>query len=452
MKRVFQILSIVIPILFSAILGSWPALYNKFPLLNPDSGANIMLSYEVITPQDRSVFYTYFIRITNLETTLFSTVFVQSLIGAILIFWFLRNYFVPFQASIITFFAVLVLSLCTPYAWYVSQINPDIFMGYYFLGLLLLFNNNLDNWEKSLLILILLVAISFHNSILIMSLCIGLGYGIAYIIKKTKLIRNKAILILGITLFVFLPTCIVNYKAFQTFTPNPSSHIFLTSRLAEMGILEQVLHNVCPTKSYQLCNSFRNFKGRQWDFMWADQYPHGNNKWLEENVKDEYNALIQTTFTTPKYAFLYLKENIIDALNLLPTTKVDDGLQVFYDGTSPWNNIRAYLPSQFERFTWAKQQHNRLDFNEINKMVQYCFYILIIILSSIFLYKKKGFKWNNWEYIFYALVYCFFNNIITCALSTNLERFNARLIWILPLALIFQIIKNKFFKKNNINA
>lgn len=434
-------------LLVISLLGIWPALYNGFPLVNSDSGANIMLSFVGYVPKDRSVFYTYFVRITNLGISLYGTVYAQSLIGTLLVYWWLRCYQSVSKALLVTLCTIVALAFCTPYAWYVSQINPDIFMGYYFVALLLLLKNNSRKWVKWALMLILMTAISFHNSILLISLLLGLACGLWALVRNTKKNWHTTKLILGMTFMVFIPTCLANYIAFRSFTPNPSSHIFIMSRLAEMGILEDVLKDECPTNSYQLCNTFKDFKGRQWDFMWVDYYPHGTEKWLDDSVKKEYNELVWKALTNPEHLMVYAQTNVKNAVELLPETKMDDGLHQFLEGSSPWNNINGFMPYQISAFSKAKQQGQTLNFDTHNHWIKYSFYTITLLLLVYLCIRMPQWKWRNIHWVALALCFCLINNALTCALSTNLERFSARLIWILPLMLFFQIIANQHQRK-----
>lgn len=153
---------------------------------------------------------------------------------------------------------------------------------------------------------------------------------------------------------MYLLQPLIKYTNHQ-FAPNPSSHVFILSRIAETGILNEVLAKECSVKPYQICDSFTGYEGRQWDFMWHGNYPHSKNGWLDQGVIKEYKSIINTTFTTPEYLLSFIKINLIDGISSLFDVTIHEGLRKFSDGSSPWNNIKAFYPRNFHSFIEAKQ-------------------------------------------------------------------------------------------------
>ncbi len=433
MKDFTTVLKVSSALAIAILVGIWPALYNAFPLLNPDSGAYIAHAFISRPPIDRSVFYSYFIRASSLMMSPMWCVVVQSGIGTSLVFLLLRQHFPAVKAGVLSLVSILILSGLTPYAWFVSQLNPDIFMAYFVLAVLGLMRYTRNSkGVNAYFILIIFIAASIHNSILLLCLLWCLA-GIIYAFwKRARPLRNRLLLILTGTIAIYCLAANINYNVFRVFSPNPSGHVFLMSRIAEMGLLKEVLKEECAVKNYEICKSDTGFNGRQWDFMWQDGWPHSGGRWLEPAVKKEYESIVSTTLTSGKYLKRYMAANIKDAFFTLFETNVDDGIHRFGENTSPWNNVRAFYPQSFPAFQAAGQQKGAIDFPLINQVTRWGMLVLLVVTACMYLAKDRQNGFRNSYIILAATACCCLNIFITTSLSTYLGRFNARVIWVLP--------------------
>lgn len=443
MNKNTQFIFVSFTICLGAFIGLSPAIINGFPLVNPDTGAYVSSGFKT-PPIDRSVFYSIFLKATSLKLLLQVPAFVQSILGSTLIFSLFSAHFEHKKAAALSIFAILTLSLFTPYAWYVSQLNPDIFMGYFTLAVIgYLFYNNKED-RAFFYISVILLSASFHSSILLLCivLCIT-GVVYAWLRKKHGLIRKHIIIIAGVST-VFLLASGITFRKHGIFSPNPSGHIFLMSRLAETGILKKVLDEECKTSKYGICETYSHFNGRQWDFMWQGRFPHSGNKWLNDTVSTEYNDIIKKTLSNRKYLSEFLTINIKDAAGTIYATNVDDGIHRFEAGSSPWENIKSTIPGSFPAFAAARQQTSGWHFELINKVIRWG--MLSLTISSILLYllaDRKN-KYSNTGIIIFSLAMIAANILLTTMLSTYLGRFSSRLIWVLPLAVLLA-----FFRARN---
>lgn len=424
-------------VLIGALIGLYPAIYNSFPLVNSDSGAYVAFAKSFRTsPIDRSAFYSYFITFASFNKSLQVYILIQSLLGSVLIFSLLCKHFAVYKAGFLSTLMILLLSAFTPYAWYVSQLNPDIFIGYFvlaFIGYWFYSNNKKLSWFYLLLILL---SVSVHHSILLLCLILGLIGGVYLWLKKKQYLFQKIKYFFGGTVIIFFLASSINYLIHKSFAPNPSSHVFLVSRIAETGILNKVLEKECPTKHYKICKDFHGFSGRQWDFMWHGQFPHATDGWLNDTVKSEYRDIIKTTLSNREYLKEFVLINIHDAARTLFTINVEDGLRQFNEGSSPWNNIKDKYFTDFKRFEKAKQQTRVLSFSFINELIKWGTAALLFVTLILYLVADSKNKFKNINIVLFVIIVYLLNALITTTLSTYLGRFNARLVWVLPLGLV----------------
>jgi hypothetical protein len=120
-----------------ALIFLLPALVNGFPFVFPDTGTYLADSGLRHIPQDRSVYYGIFNRLTNLRLSPWPTVVVQSLLTAWVIRCFTSAFFSlseVWQLLSLAFF----LTVGTSLPWFVGQLIPDIFTPLMILALSLL--------------------------------------------------------------------------------------------------------------------------------------------------------------------------------------------------------------------------------------------------------------------------------------------------------------------------
>lgn len=348
---------------------------------------------------------------------------------------------------------VLLTALClfflTPYPWYVSQINPDIFMGYFGTSVIILFFLKLNKWIRTYLFILIAFCAGFHNSVLLISLVFTLVIGVFSYFKKERKHLKDLLVILASCVLVYIGSATYNVTQFDLFTPNPSGHVFLMSRLMEMGIAQESMDELCVEKDYELCASYKKFHGRQWDFMWNDAFPHGKGLWMEPKVRKEYKEIINHTMTQPKFLLQYITINLKDAFKVLFAIKMSDGLQSFKDDSSPRNNINTFYPDLLPKFLQAKQQSGIYTFRRVNLLIKVSFISLLSVLIFLLFKNRKNIKRPSLQLIFLTISLLFLNAFITCSLSTYLDRFNSRVIWILPLALWMLYLSSK---ENNLKA
>ncbi len=113
----------------------WPALYNGFPLLYPDSmtylGDGPTLARKIFLHQSsnyygmRSFFYSLSILPLHWNLTAWPIVAVQAILTAYVLWLVVRSIL---TSQTVTGYLILIagLSLLTPLSWYVSIIMPDI--------------------------------------------------------------------------------------------------------------------------------------------------------------------------------------------------------------------------------------------------------------------------------------------------------------------------------------
>ena len=170
-------------------------------------------------------------------------------------------------------------------------------------------------------------------------------------------------------------------------------------------------------------------------------YKFGNG-WTSPEVKEEYNAIFKDIFTTPKYCHLYIVKSIESAADQFFHFGTGD-VPAMGEGTAPYLAITGHYPLYLKQYLGARQQLNLLNFGRI-AVIQNILFGISLFLSMCFLFFHRvagKFKWII-LFIFLALV---INALVCGSLGTVVERFQTRVIWLLPLPLILVMANREIF-------
>lgn len=109
----------------------WPAIYNGFPVVFPDTGAYLSVAWGHFWTMDRSGFYGFFLRPLSFLpplAQLWIAIGLQAAAIAAVLFLVCRKILrraSPLKALMV----VALLSILTPLPWHAAQLLPDAFTG-----------------------------------------------------------------------------------------------------------------------------------------------------------------------------------------------------------------------------------------------------------------------------------------------------------------------------------
>lgn len=251
-------------IFFGGLILAGIAFYNGYPLLTPDSKAYIASGFKnSIDGLKRPIEYGYFVYVFSLNQSLWYVVIAQSTILSYLIFR-LFSMFLKSRNSALFLAILFFLVLFTGVSWYASQIMSDIFTSIAFLTvLILLFYKTKNHVELILLSILLLFSILTHNSHYPLFTALLVFTAVFFFTSKwfrKRVIKNQFIIVAAIIVGAWLTGPFINFIISKNFTMNTHGHVFISGRLLENGILEQVLEDECKNPDNNLC--FCKYQGQ----------------------------------------------------------------------------------------------------------------------------------------------------------------------------------------------
>jgi hypothetical protein len=432
---------------FSSLIIIIPALFNGYPLFYSDSALYIKASMlfgklpsaEKI-PYLSGLGYAFFVRAVTWKTTLWLVVFAQAVILNILIFRVIKALFAENKTIRYHLPILIILSLFSSMGWTASQLMPDIFTSYIILSIFLFYNGNNKNlWIYFFLSVIIIISILSHLSnigiyILLVFMIILLFLLLKSYRRNFKIFIRKTVMIIVLVCVSFFILKGLNKKYYNEYVLSPTSHIFFMARLMDTGFMKDFLNEKCDEKSYEMCKYKDSLLNSYDSFLWNPKSVFNKTGgWDLEKHKD-YKDIARDVISSPKYLSLFLCNCGIHSLWQLVTWKTGDGLTNIFNKESAQYQavIKNYNRGEFRNdFQSSKQMQAKLNFDYINLINNIFLFVSVLIIIWTFILKKQDKSMKFFTYIIFCGV--MINAVVTSSLASVFDRFQSRIIWMIPL-------------------
>jgi hypothetical protein len=419
-------------LLTSALLLSSVAIYNGYPLVWPDTGG-------YLTPVNltfRSIFYSLFVYPARLTGSLWTVVFVQSLLMGCLLRLALREVFAI--TSRVGFLVVIVLlCLVTSLPWYTGFLMSDIFTPIMVLGLFLLAfcAERLSRWERFYVIVLTLFASTAHFSQV--PIAIGL---LAVALAARFMLRNRApdkvpnlLLPTGIVAAGAAAIVISNYLTIGLISFSPGGYAFQLARLVKDGPAVAYLRENCGTRNFRLCHYLDRMPMETWELLWTSKGPFQKIGRLEE--REEGLEIISGT--VKQYPWWTLKSAVKNTLRQIALIETGAGLISYADQPYPTRDVKMRYPADFAACQSSRQARGELsNLHNLNRL-----HVGVVIVSAFYcgliaIVLAGDGEWLPIELMATIALALLFNGVVSGALAQPDSRYGSRLIWLVPLVAI----------------
>ncbi len=418
-------------VLIAAFL--YPALWNGFPIVFYDTGGYLDSYMIGQLGNGRSVLYGLFLRL-GIPTAFWGNIVIQAMTVVWLLILALRAHGFGGR-PVLALLIGLALAALTSLPWYAAQLMPDIWLPLAVLALhLLAFRADaLRLWEKIALPAVVAFAMAGHMGTLVLAIgllaALALWRALAPRLRwpRPALAAPALAVIAGILLSLFSNLAIAGRFAFT-----PGGTNFLFGRLVQTGIAARYLADHCPDASLRVCD-YRDQVPTEGDtWLWSGESPLWQmGGW--EAFEDQARRIIIGSLRD--YPLLHLRTTLEGALSQLVMVKTGD-----YITQDTWHThgiLEKYAPQFYPAFLAARQQKNGFDFHWLN-IVQVPLALaataglpIIILLAARRRVRRPAAALTVTVFI------TFLGNAAICgALSNPHDRYQSRLVWLAPLALV----------------
>ncbi|MCF8303418.1 MAG: hypothetical protein K9I94_09115 [Bacteroidales bacterium] len=431
-------------IFLGGLILSGVAFYNGYPMITPDSKEYISGGFtNAVKWMKRPIEYGYFVYVFSLAQSLWYVVIAQSTILSYLIFRLFRM-FLKSKNNALFLAIIFFLVLYTGVSWYASQIMADIFTSIAFLSvLILLFYKTKNHVELILLSILLLFSILTHNSHYpLFTVLLVLSAVFFFTIKwfRRRVIKNQFIIVAAIIVGAWLMGPFINFIISKNFTMNTHGHVFISGRLLENGILEQVLEDECKKPNNDLCfckyqGEFPSYRG---NYIWTKKSPLRKcGGWYK--MEEELNYLIKQSFTKPRYIAWHIKSVFTNTMRQLTQFKIG---YLLNQNKEAEPRLKEYFEHEFKEYKVARQGSFKLDWGASNK--RQATVMIITVFALLYLFARnlvKKMDKRDLAVLIMIATFLILDAGLPSSLSGVSQRYFGKVIWLLPFYTIFIGIK-----------
>jgi hypothetical protein len=427
------------PILLSAAVLLWPALWNGYPLVFSDTGTYLSQAIERYLGWDRPVFYSLFLFSLHMTITTWPVIVAQTLLVTHTLH-LLRRALLPQVSGWWLLPCVGFLSVATALPWFAAQLMPDIFTPILVLALalLVLVPERLSHRERIWLVIFAAFMIAAHQSHLLLAFGLLLillplrgRFGAATSLGLRDLLMTITPLMLAATAMVA-----VNVVGVGRVSLSPYGNVFLLARVIYDGPGMDVLRLDCPQTHWRLCAFVDQFPPGSDDFLWREDGPlanAGGPKVVSIDADAIIASAIRAAPGTELRAFLG------NALQQLTRFASGYGLQ-------PWpSTVTPRIERDFSRFEIAayaasRQTQGTLGIPAWMQALHSAVAILGVLACCATLPIALRRQHVVAGFVIAVLLALLGNAAITGGLSGPHDRYQSRIMWLAPLTALLATV------------
>ena len=337
-----------------------PALWNRFPLLEYDTGGYLARWFEGYLVPSRSTTYGLFVT-AGWPLDFWPVVVLQALAAVWIIGLLLRTHRFPVYPLAMPV-VIAVLSVTTSLPWLASVLLTDIFAGLAVLALhaLVWQGDRLTSRERIALVVFIAFAGSTHSATFGVLLALGaaalfFSWLSARLVPRAGLAPMVASIVLGAAMLLA-----ANYVVGGRFAWTPGGYGIAFGRMLQDGIVTRYLNDHCPDPRLKLCPYRKELPLDADTFLWGDGVFDQLGRFA--GLGDEMQTIVLGSLRD--YPVMQIKAALVATAKQLVTVGTGEGFV-----STVWHTygiIERYMPSVVPAMRAARQQHDEVGFAAIN--------------------------------------------------------------------------------------
>lgn len=415
----------------SVLLLLTPAIWNRFPFLQYDTGGYLARWFEGYLVASRSTVYGLF-AVAGWPLDFWPVVILQAVAAVWMIALILRAFgFGDRRFALLG--SVAVLTVATSLPWLAGVLLTDIFAGTSVLALhLVLFApDKVSRPERVALVLFVAFATATHSAtfaVLVAVVAFAAVVRLKYraVVSAPALRNGAGAIALGAAMLVT-----TNFALSGQLEWTPGGYGIIFARMLQDGIVTRYLNDHCPQRHFKLCPYRHQLPRTADDFLWSDG-PFdklGRFKGLGDEMR---TIVLESLIDYPGQQLMAAFGDFAQQLVL-----VGSGEGVL---TSIWHTyaiIDHYMPSIVPDMRAARQQHGEVSFRALNELHRP---VALLSMLALPLVVVLGFRGRRSEFADLGLlaatvlVAVLVNAGVCGILSNPHNRYGARIVWIATFA------------------
>lgn len=428
-------------VLAGALVMTWPALYNRFPLLYPDSmsyledgplvARALFLHKFAADYGGRSFIYCLGILPLHWNVISWPIVGLNCLLTAYLIWLVMRSILArqPLRGYLVL---VIWLSLLTSLAWFASLIMPDILgpVAYLCLYLLVFARETLSRVEHLTVMVIAWWAIASHATHLMLATGMCVLFALLLLLRRQSMhgrLRAVGEVAALVSLVAAAHLALHDYLYGRP-SLNGKRLPFLMARVIADGPGDWYLEHNCEQVKLTLCDYVDELPMDTDDFLWAaDGIWQRASEQTKARLREEEIPFVLATLRA--YPRQQLSRSVANFWSQLTTFD----LSLFHPNDWVLQEFDRVLPAERSRYIQSRQARDALPY-KVFTSIQDCTLIVSVVLIGVFTPRMWGRRSPRLAGLGLVIVFTVIANaLVTGTLSMVENRFQSRVIWLLPL-------------------
>jgi hypothetical protein len=408
-----------------------PALWNRFPLLEYDTGGYLARWFEGYLVPARSTTYGLFLA-AGWPLDFWPNVILQALVTLWIVGLMLRLYrFNAYPAGLLAVIAVLTVTTALP--WLTSILLTDIFAGLAVLALhaVVWHGDRIAPAERLALIVFIAFSVSTHSATYAVLLALALLALIVSIINarlvpRVAVARAAAAMVLGAGMLLA-----GNYVVGKSLAWTPGGYGIAFARMLQDGIVTRYLDEHCPDPALKLC-PYRNELPRDADqFLWGHSVFDKLGRF--NGLDDEMRTIVLGSLRD--YPMMQLEAALSATARQFVTVGTGEGIVDTIMHT--YGIIERFTPSAAAAMHAARQQHNEIGFKAINMVHEPVAWAAMALLPVLILLGLWSTAFADLGALAATLVLALLANAAVCGVISNPhDRYGSRIVWIAVFAVM----------------
>ena len=438
----------VLAIFVAAISLCWPAFLNRYPLMYPDSigyigdgravAAALFLHRFEHFGWQRSAFYSLGILPFHLDRSPWPIIALQALLTA-WVLWLVVRSIVSRGRTRSYMLVVVFLSVLSSVAWFVSFAVPDILGSVLYLSIYLLVfaGDTLSRTERGLLSVLAWWCCLAHSTHLLLGPCLCALLAVLLLFRqvRTRLWKGTAQVSVIVAL-AFASQLGLNTFLFGRPTLDGGRPPLLMARVIADGPGRMYLEQNCTRLRWTICARVANLPDSEDDFLWL---PTGIFATATEAEKQQLRREeMPLVFATVRvFPVAQLRASLQNAWEQFLDIDIADF------GNSTWmeGSLDRVMPGSEARYRRSLQSRSAVPSDFFSDLAEWTVGIsfLVVICTIPLLWRWRA--RHLLGMVFVVLPVLVLNAIFTGALSGIDARYQARVVWLVPLMAVLVVLQ-----------
>ena len=415
-----------------------PALWNRFPLLQYDTGGYLARWFEGYLVPSRSVVYGLFLT-AGWPLDFWPVVVVQAAAAIWILALVFRIH--GFAGRPLAFLAIVVLlALTTTLPWIASILLTDIFAGLAVLALyvLVLHADRLKWHERAALIVFVAFAAATHSATLLVLLALVAAGLIASLIDRTRVPRRAVARAAGAIALGAAMLLTANLVVAKRLAWTPGGYGIVFARMLQDGIVARYLEEHCPERHLKLCPYRRQLPATADAFLWGDSVFNKLGRF--DGLDEEMRAIVLDSLLD--YPVMQIETALAASAKQLVRVATGEGVL-----TTIWHTygiMERYTPSVVPAMRAARQQRGELRFDAINAVHVPVGLAGTALLPLIILVALRRRSFGDLGLLAATVALAILTNAVACGTLSNAhDRYGARMVWLAPLVTALVVLRRR---------